>query len=232
MCCAAQKNHPRTFLDALGEFLLRAELVMQLSQKLSAVLRVPGVYSLFQRMFRGGDHWSRYLKEYVQPAEGEKILDIGCGPAEVLDYLPSVQYTGFDISPEYIEAAKKKLGNRGRFWCADIGLANLEHERGTFDLALATGVLHHLDDARAADLFALARLALRPGGRLITLDGCYMSGQSRVARWLLERDRGKFVRSQPQYEHLATSAFLKVESYVRCDFFRAPYTVLVMRCRN
>jgi SAM-dependent methyltransferase len=205
---------------------------MQVSEKLSTVLRLPGVYSLFQRMFRGGDHWSRYLNEYPQPAVGEKILDIGCGPAEILDYLPNVHYTGFDINPEYIDAAKKNLGNRGRFWCADIGLANLEHERGTFDLVLATGVLHHLDDLQAASLFALARLALRPGGRLTTLDGCYMSGQSKLARWLLDRDRGKYVRSQPQYERLAAGAFSKVESYVRGDFFRAPYTVLIMRCRN
>jgi SAM-dependent methyltransferase len=172
------------------------------------------------------------LDQYVRPSAGEKILDIGCGPADILEHMSNVQYTGLDISLEYINAAKRRFGSQGRFWCHDVGLANLHHERGTFDLALATGVIHHLDDARARDLFALARLALRPGGRLFTLDGCYVNTQSRLARWFLRRDRGKFVRSQPEYERLAKIEFSKIESHVRHDLFRAPYTLLILRCSN
>lgn len=203
---------------------------MQISEKLSTVLGLPIAYNIFQRVFRGRDFWERYLDQYIRPAAGEKILDIGCGPAEILQHMPQVKYTGFDISREYIDAARKRFGARGRFWNHDVGLANLDHERGTFDLALATGVLHHLDDTQAGDLFALARLALRPGGRLLTLDGCYVRGQTRLARWLLERDRGEFVRSRSDYERLAAGAFSKVESHVRHDFFRAPYTLLIMQC--
>jgi len=56
--------------------------------------------------------------------------------------------------------------------------------------------VHHLDDAEATKLFDLARSVLRPAGRLITFDGCYVPGQSPAARWILSRDRGQFVRKQ------------------------------------
>jgi cyclopropane fatty-acyl-phospholipid synthase-like methyltransferase len=173
-----------------------------------------------------------YLAEYVKPAPGDKILDIGCGPADILNYLPAVNYTGLDISPEYICSAKKRFGSRGRFFCNDVGLAKIEGEQGTFDLVLAIGVIHHLDDAQAARLFDLARLALRPTGRLVTYDGCYVAQQSRIARWMLAKDRGKFVRTRDEYLRLASTRFSKVEPHLRHDLLRVPYTHLIMRCFN
>jgi SAM-dependent methyltransferase len=181
-------------------------------------------------MMGGESVWRVYLAGYVKPAPGDKILDIGCGPADVLNYLPAVNYTGLDISPEYIRSANQRYGARGRFCCGDVGLAAIEGEHGTFDLVLVTGVIHHLDDAQAARLFDLARLALRPTGRLVTFDGCYAPQQSPIARWLLARDRGKFVRTREEYLRLASARFSKVEPHLRHDLLRLPYTHLIMRC--
>lgn len=202
---------------------------MKLLERLSTLLRWPAAYRTFQSVVSGNYH-QRHLAEHVQPVPGEKVLDIGCGPGDILDYLPAVNYTGFDVSPEYIESAKKRFGQRGRFWCSDVGLAAIEQERGTFDLVLATGVVHHLDDERAMKLFELARIALRPGGRLVTYDGCFVPGQSRIARWMLRQDRGKFVRPREEYIRLASVCFSKVEARVRHDMLRIPYTHLILRC--
>ena len=202
---------------------------MKLRDRLISVLRWPAADRAFQNVV-GGKYHQRHLAEHVQPVPGEKVLDIGCGPGDILEFLPGVNYTGFDVSPEYIEAAKKRYGPRGRFWCSDVGLAAIEQERGTFDLVLATGVLHHLDDGRATKLFALAKLALCPGGRLVTYDGCFVPEQSRLTRWLLRQDRGKFVRRREEYLRLAAGCFPKVEARVRHDMLRIPYTHLVMRC--
>jgi hypothetical protein len=46
--------------------------------------------------------------------------------------MPDGQYTGFDISPEYIASAEKRFGNMGRFFCEDVGMSNFEQEWGTF----------------------------------------------------------------------------------------------------
>jgi len=195
----------------------------------TAILKLPASYRLFRQLV-GGD-LGQYVSEYVRPRTGDKVLDIGCGPGDMLGFLPGVDYLGFDVSREYIEAAKSRFGNRGRFLCADVSVASLEQERGQFDLVLATGVLHHLDDERADRMFELARAALRPAGRLITYDGCYVPGQSRLARWVLSKDRGKFVRHHDEYVRLASKHFSTVEPHVRHDLLRIPYTHLIMFCR-
>jgi len=204
---------------------------MNLIEKLSSVLSLPAGYRIFLRIV-GGDFQRKYVAEYVKPAPGEKILDIGCGPGDMLASLPAVDYTGFDISSEYIEAARKRFGNKGRFLCSDVGMAEIERERGGFKLVLATGVLHHLDNERAAKLFELAREALGPDGRLITYDGCYVPEQSKAARWVLSKDRGKFVRTREEYMRLASVSFSRIEPHVRHDLLRIPYTHLIMRCSN
>jgi hypothetical protein len=84
------------------------------------------------------------------------------------------------------------------------------------------GVIHHLDAAQAARLFDLARLALRPTGCLVSYDGCYVPQQSRIARWLLAKDRGKFVRPREDFLWLALARFSKVEPHLRHDLLRVP----------
>lgn len=205
---------------------------MKMVERLSSVLALPAAYRFFTTVVGADNAWKTYLNEYVKAAPGDNILDIGCGPAVVLEYLADVDYTGLDISPEYIASAKKRYGSRGRFLCGDVGMAALEEERGTFDLVLATGVVHHLDDERATRLFELASQVLRPTGRLVTYDGCLVAGQSPIARWLLSRDRGHFIRTREQYLRLASARFSKVQPVLRHDLLRVPYTHLIMRCSN
>jgi SAM-dependent methyltransferase len=205
---------------------------MKIIGKASTILSFSAGYRLFQWMVGGESARKTYLAEYVKPAPKDKILDIGCGPADILDYLPAVNYTGLDISPEYISSAKERFGSKGRFYCGDVGLATIEGEQGSFDLVLAIGVVHHLDDAQAYKLFALARRVLNPTGSLITYDGCYVPQQSQIARWLLGNDRGKFVRTQEEYLRLASAHFSKIEPHLRHDLLRIPYTHLIMRCSD
>jgi SAM-dependent methyltransferase len=199
---------------------------------LSQILRLPSGYRLFQQMV-GADHSRQvYLGNYAKPVAGEKILDIGCGPADILNYLPAVNYTGLDLSPEYINSATAQFGDKGRFCCGDVGLATIDGEHGTFDLVMSIGVLHHLDNAQADKLLDLARRALRPGGRLVTYDGCYVPDQSRIARWMLSRDRGKFIRAPEEYQRLAAAHFSKVDASLRNDLLRIPYNHIIMSCSN
>jgi len=190
------------------------------------------VYSLFARLIGATRGRQDYVQRYIRPRPGDRVLDIGCGPADILEALPEMDYTGFDISPEYIASARKRFGNRARFLCEDVGAASIEREQGTFDLVLATGVVHHLEDEQALKLFDLARRALRSQGRLITFDGCYVPGQSRFARWMLDKDRGRFVRSREEYSRLASLRFSRVESHVRHDLLRIPYTHLILICSH
>ncbi|HYY30194.1 MAG TPA: class I SAM-dependent methyltransferase [Chthoniobacterales bacterium] len=196
---------------------------------LYSLLTLPTFYRLFDSFVRG-DSWRVYISEYVRPVPGEKVLDIGCGPGDILENLPDVDYLGFDINPKYVEAAQKRYGIRGRFFCGDVGLTAIDQEAGSFDLVLATGVLHHLDDDRAVSLFKLARRALKPGGRLVTYDGCFVAGQPRLARFVVSRDRGQYVRKSAEYVKLAVQVFPQVKPFVRHDLLRIPYSHVILQC--
>jgi SAM-dependent methyltransferase len=191
--------------------------------------------SSFYRCFQGLT-WSRsgedFLINYGQPLRGEKVLDIGCGPGDQLARLPEIDYTGFDLNPEYIEAATRRHGLRGRFFCGDVGSVGIDSEKGSYDLVMAYGVLHHVDDERAQRLFALAHEMLKPGGRLVTADGCYTPDQSKVARWLISRDRGQFVRDRQHYLRLAATSFTTITATVRHDLLRIPWTHILLRCEK
>ena len=133
------------------------------------------------------------------------------------------------MNPDYIEAARRRWGDRGRFRCQKVGAATLAAGE-TYDVVLANGIVHHLDDSEAGQLFDVARRALRPGGWLVTYDNVHVEGQHWFARWLIARDRGKAVRTREGYEALVRQNFPQVESTILHDTLRVPYTILVMRC--
>ena len=194
------------------------------------ILAQARVYSLFAQLVGAKRGRRLHIERYVRPRRGDRVLDIGCGPADILDALPPVEYFGFDLSAAYIESARRRFGARGQFQVAAVNV-ELARNYANCDLVLATGVVHHLTDAEAVDLFRVARAALKPGGRLVTLDGCLVEGQSRIARFMLRKDRGEHVRAQEQYLALARQVFSVVAPTITTDLLRIPYTHLVMECR-
>jgi SAM-dependent methyltransferase len=177
----------------------------------------------------GGDERNRVLlREYIRPTPGDRVLDIGCGPGTMVPYLPGTEYVGLDVSAEYIQRARNHFP-QARFVCQGVGEYDLV-EPNYFDIVLGLGVLHHLDDSEALTLFQTARDAMKPGARLVTLDGVWTDDQSNVVKYLLSRDRGRFVRSEAGYRDLAAKIFANIESRVRHDLLRIPYTMLILTC--
>jgi len=198
---------------------------------LHRVLNKARIYGALQNLLLRKGSRERHVRELVRPFPGCRILDIGCGPGDILAHLPDsiAEYTGFDMNPAYIDAARQRWGARGTFHCQKVEAATLT-ERDTYDIVLANGIVHHLDDTEARRLFDVAWQALRRGGRLVTYDNVYIEGQHWFARWLIAHDRGKAVRTRDGYEALARGRFSRVESVMLHDTLRVPYTILVMRC--
>ena len=177
----------------------------------------------------GGDRRNRVLvRDYIRPRPGDRVLDIGCGPGTMAPYLPGSDYVGFDASAEYIDRAQRRFP-QARFVCQRVSHYTLA-ERDYFDIVLALGVLHHLDDDEALTLFQIARDAMKPGGRLVTIDGVWTDDQSRVAKYLLARDRGRFVRTERAYRAIASKVFPNIESSIRHDLLRMPYSLIILKC--
>jgi SAM-dependent methyltransferase len=196
-----------------------------------SALRHAFLYKGLQTIIGGRRARRLFVEHYVRSVPGQRVLDVGCGPGDILDYLPGVDYYGFDVNPVYIEAAQRTYGDRGTFICSGID-EFVVPEPGTFDLVLALGVLHHLSDQKAQRLFHQAAQAIRPTGRLMTLDGCFVPHQNAVARLLLKADRGEYVREQAAYEKLAHAQFKHINSTIEEHFFHVPYTLLLMECHN
>jgi SAM-dependent methyltransferase len=205
-------------------------LMAQITNGVRAILSHPLIYSSFQALM--GAHKSRqsFVENYIRPFSGMKVLDIGCGPADILAYLPNVNYWGFDISEPYISQAKLRFGNRGAFQAKQLVLTDLE-KLPKFDVVLAIGLIHHLDDPVATDVMRLASQALMSGGRLITVDPCIDSSQNFVSRFLVRNDRGQNVRDKLGYEALAKTVFESPRVEVKHQAW-IPYTHCFMECQK
>jgi len=202
----------------------------QLTSGIRAILSSPQFYELFQKLMGINYIRSEFVREFINPFPACRILDIGCGPARILDYLPDCQYYGFDPSRKYIDDAILRYGKRGHFHCSLVEKATIDHLE-LFDIVIAVGVLHHLDDDQSLRLLRLAKSALRDSGKLITIDPVFVEAQNVVSRFLINRDRGLNVRSSQEYFELAHSVFFDIQAEVKHRFW-VPYTQYIMTCLN
>jgi cyclopropane fatty-acyl-phospholipid synthase-like methyltransferase len=192
-----------------------------------SVLSLARGYRLFWKLV-GGPRLMRILvEEYVQLKPGARVLDIGCGPGVAVPYFPNTEYVGFDISAEYIESARRRFP-ASTFVSERISAYTLSPH--SFDLVLALGVVHHLEDAEAFQLFRIAHQALKPGCKLVTSDPVFTDSQSTLARYFVSLDRGEFVRTESGYKGIASEIFSALHTTVRNDLLRIPYSHIIMEC--
>jgi SAM-dependent methyltransferase len=194
-----------------------------MAQRISNIYRlvtIPAVYKAIQKALSAEQSTRRFIDEVVRPARGAAVLDVGCGPASLLPYLPSVDYTGVDLNPVSIAFAKEHYAARGRFLVGDA--ADLVPDQ-RFDIVILAALLHHLDDAGARRLFGNLVGALKPGGRIVTIDNIWLPRQNPIAKLVNALDSGKNVRTLEGYLKLAEGLPLRVEHKLYHDLLRIPY---------
>ena len=191
-------------------------------------LSYPWVYEWVQKIMGADSARTELMDKFVHPYCVETVLDIGCGPAEILSYMPGVDYYGFDISSEYIEKAKLTYGAKAHFFDRNVSIEDLK-TLPSFDLVIMVGVLHHLDDDVAKAVIQIASKALKKGGRLLTKDPCFEQGQNPIARFLISQDRGQNVRNKLEYSSLVEGHFDQKKIEVSHQAW-IPYTHCIMEC--
>ena len=115
--------------------------------------------------------------------EQPRILDIGCGPADIIASLPDSigEYMGIDMNAEYIENAKQRWRDRNEFifYCQKIEEATLS-QKNYYDIVLAIAIIHHLNDREALRLFDMAYQSLASDGLLVTYDNVISTTTGKV----------------------------------------------------
>lgn len=94
------------------------------------------------------------------------------------------------------------------------------------------GILHHIDDQTAYELLSILPQLLRPNGRIITMDGCYMDDLTSFERMLLRNDRGKFVRSLPEWEVLFSECLPGAAFEIRKDLYYFPFNQILFQYQH
>ena len=110
------------------------------------------------------------LEAHLDAADGQRVLDLGCGRGErSVDLLRrGAVVDGIDISEVYTdqaEAAARAAGfDEGQYTFVAGDAHALPYDDATFDLVVGDGILHHLDlDVALGELHRV----LKPGGRAL-----------------------------------------------------------------
>ena len=210
---------------------------MQDDSGIRSLLTRPWIYNTYQNLV-GATRGRKWVSERfwrVQP--GQKIVDIGCGPGNVVRHLPhDVKYVGFDVSEEYIGHARQAFaGDPDKTFIvgsAEDFINQLPEAMQNADLVIMSGLLHHLGDDQALAALRLARKSLSPEGRLVALEGTFLVRQARLARWFVGLDRGRNVRTEPAWRALVAQVFDRFDTFILTGLDRTPYTYIVIEARN
>ena len=167
----------------------------QRTSKIYNLINSPLFYIFFQKIMSGTSFRKKIIIKNIKNSK-VKVLDIGCGPAEVLNYIPNSVYYGYDIDPRSINYAKKKYkDNNHHFFCKKFGKSEIK-KLPKIDYVILFGIVHHLNDEEVKNLFELCKKVMKKNAVLLTEDPILIKNQNPIARFFIKNDRGMNIREK------------------------------------
>jgi ubiquinone/menaquinone biosynthesis C-methylase UbiE len=142
---------------------------------------------------------TRFLRE--SPRAGARLLDVGCGTGRTLLQLsvahPSLRFFGVDLSPAYVQAARKLLADVPEASLAAENAESLPYRDGSFDVVTSVYLFHELPRAARRRVAAEMRRCCAPGGLVVVEDSAQLAESAMLAPTL-----GNFARDfhEPFYD--------------------------------
>lgn len=192
--------------------------------KLAQVFDNAKLYEIFQ--FAVGRRGTQEIirNEILKPDQIVNVLDFGCGIGYHSELFKSAHYMGIEPLDACITVANRKYASsRVEFELGDqLSLKALPES--SFDLVIAIGVLHHIDDKIFREFVQEAFRILKPGARLTTFDPVFHSKQSKISEWVVKQDRGGWVRTEGGYLEIIAKTFPEdIETKIYSNLLRIPY---------
>jgi ubiquinone/menaquinone biosynthesis C-methylase UbiE len=117
--------------------------------------------------------WRVWQRLVLSRLHGRDVLELGCGLGDLLADLSEAGYVciAIDHSPQMVEAARETLQRRRLHKKATVIQGSTQHlpfSNGSFDTVVSTFPSEYIYDP---DTIAEVERVLRPGGRLIVVEG-------------------------------------------------------------
>lgn len=164
-----------------------------------------------------GLEFLEHFKKIAALKDGERILDMGCGPGRmaipITETFPRTSYDGFDVSKPCIDWCRSSISTSHpdfRFEWADVrngtyhaggsqdpSTFRFPYPDDTFDLVIMISVITHLPIAATRNYLIETGRVLKPGGRLFAT--AFLMDERSVENVQAGRSTLKFVRYQPSF---------------------------------
>lgn len=128
----------------------------QRSSTLYNLINNPYIYKSIQKIMSGTSLRKKIIKANIKK-KNLNVLDIGCGPAEIIEHIPNCNYYGYDIDKRSIAYAKKKYTSKNyHFFCKKFENKEIK-KLPKFDFVILFGILHHLNNEQAKNILSLCK---------------------------------------------------------------------------
>jgi 2-polyprenyl-3-methyl-5-hydroxy-6-metoxy-1,4-benzoquinol methylase len=168
---------------------------------------------LKNKQFRSHHLRMSWIKQLVDPRSGDRIVDLGCGPGVVAEFLArhGAAVHGVDLHPKAVATARKV--NAAHPACSfQVGDAssvpNLAD--GSFDKAVSCDVTEHCGYDVMLGIFREAHRLLKPGGT-------YFIYTPNPKHWIEKLKEWGIMKGDPTHTGLRTGQVI-VEALEKCGF--------------
>jgi len=135
------------------------------------------IYNWLFKVLAGRQHeaFRRHVLELIALADGERLLDAGCGTGmmalRIAARYPGCTVHGIDLSPKMIAVARRDAEKQGLAMDFRVGsITDLPYPGDSFDVVITNIMYHHLDLTEKRQAVAEIARVLKPGGRYVSAE--------------------------------------------------------------
>jgi ubiquinone/menaquinone biosynthesis C-methylase UbiE len=169
------------------------------------------------------------IRMAIAPMPGSKLLDAPCGTGALYNICLPCSYYGLDIDEDRVADCIQHFP-KGRFSVADA--SNTKFSDAFFDIILASGLFHHVDDQLAHDILEEFRRVLKISGKIIIVEAIWPRNRFNLVGWVGRKmDQGDFVRHSKQYFNIFNKHF-EITKYTFHKRLGFDYIIIELRNSN
>ena len=192
--------------------------------KIAKIFDNANLYKLFQFGVSRSGTAEIIRDEILKPKNVNNVLDFGCGIGYHANEFIKSSYLGIEPLQSCVDKANIMFSRKGAEFIVGDHVALRSIPDSSYDLVMAIGVLHHIDDLIFHEFVEESLRVLKPGGRLTTFDPVLHDQQSLFSRWVVRRDRGQWVRNEREYLTVISTYYGQdVNSKIYSKLLRIPY---------